>query len=142
MSVLLPFVATEFYRRLVEGIEGVLLEQRYDLALFPILSLARLKRYLENTTLAYLTDGLILASYDLTERFEEGRLPTERPVVLVDAQNPRYDSVYLDNRLEGSPGPTSPASRGPSSPSPWRRSPTGPSAARSSPNGWRASRRP
>lgn len=88
MSVLLPFVATEFYRRLVEGIEGVLLEQRYDLALFPILSLARLKRYLENTTLAYLTDGLILASYDLTERFEEGRLPTERPVVLVDAQNP------------------------------------------------------
>lgn len=101
MSVLLPFVATEFYRRLVEGIEGVLLEQRYDLALFPILSLARLKRYLENTTLAYLTDGLILASYDLTERFEEGRLPTERPVVLVDAQNPRYDSVYLDNRLGG-----------------------------------------
>ena len=101
VSVLLPFVATEFYRRLVEGIEGVLLEQRYDLALFPILSLARLKRYLENTTLAYLTDGLILASYDLTERFEEGRLPTERPVVLVDAQNPRYDSVYLDNRLGG-----------------------------------------
>ncbi|WP_038047300.1 substrate-binding domain-containing protein [Thermus caliditerrae] len=97
VSVLLPFVATEFYRRLIEGIEGVLLEKRYDLALFPILSQARLRRYLESTTLAYLTDGLILASYDLTEHFEEGRLPTDRPVVLVDAQNPRYDSVYLDN---------------------------------------------
>jgi DNA-binding LacI/PurR family transcriptional regulator len=101
VSVLLPFVATEFYRRLIEGIESVLLEKRYDLALFPILSQARLKRYLESTTLAYLTDGLILASYDLTELFGEGRLPTERPVVLVDARNPRYDSVYLDNRLGG-----------------------------------------
>lgn len=94
-------MATEFYRRLLEGIEGVLLEKRYDLALFPILSQARLRRYLESTTLAYLTDGLILASYDLTEHFEEGRLPTDRPVVLVDARNPRYDSVYLDNLLGG-----------------------------------------
>ncbi|AFV75646.1 substrate-binding domain-containing protein [Thermus oshimai] len=101
VSVLLPFVATEFYRRLLEGLEGVLLEKRYDLALFPILSLARLERYLESTTLAYLTDGLILASYDLSERFEGGRLPTDRPVVLVDAKNPQYDSVYLDNRLGG-----------------------------------------
>ncbi|MGC8877168.1 substrate-binding domain-containing protein [Thermus sp.] len=101
VSVLLPFVATEFYRRLIEGLEGVLLEKRYDLALFPILSQARLKRYLESSTLAYLTDGLILASYDLTEHFEEGRLPTDRPVVLVDAKNPRYDSVYLDNFLGG-----------------------------------------
>ncbi|GGM96511.1 transcriptional regulator [Thermus composti] len=101
VSVLLPFVATEFYRRLIEGVEGVLLEKRYDLALFPILSQARLKRYLESTTLAYLTDGLILASYDLTEHFEGGRLPTDRPVVLVDAKSPRYDSVYLDNHLGG-----------------------------------------
>lgn len=101
VSALLPFVATEFYRRLVEGIESVLLEKRYDLALFPILSQAWLRRYLESTTLAYLTDGLILASYDLTEHFEEGRLPTDRPVVLVDAKNPRYDSVYLDNALGG-----------------------------------------
>ncbi len=101
VSVLLPFVATEFYRRLLEGIENVLLQRRYDLALFPILSEARLKRYLESTTLAYLTDGLILASYDLTEFFPGGRLPTERPVVLVDAHNPGYDSVYLDNRLGG-----------------------------------------
>ncbi|RTH09458.1 LacI family transcriptional regulator, partial [Thermus scotoductus] len=97
VSVLLPFVATEFYRRLVEGIEGVLLEKRYDLALFPILSQARLRRYLESSTLAFLTDGLILASYDLSEHFEGNRLPTDRPVVLVDAKNPRYDSVYLDN---------------------------------------------
>ncbi|MFX9138891.1 hypothetical protein ABTN47_18710, partial [Acinetobacter baumannii] len=67
----------------------------------PILSQARLRRYLESSTLAFLTDGLILASYDLSEHFEGGRLPTDRPVVFVDTKNPRYDSVYLDNFLGG-----------------------------------------
>ncbi|MER3451165.1 MAG: LacI family transcriptional regulator [Thermus sp.] len=100
VSLLLPFVGTEFYKRLLEGIEAVLLEKRYDLAIFPLLSRARLERYLKNGSLAYQTDGLILASYDLAEHFG-GRLPTDRPAVLVDAQNDRYDSVYLDNHLGG-----------------------------------------
>lgn len=100
VALLLPFVGTEFYKRLLEGIETVLLEKRYDLAIFPILSRARLERYLKNGSLAYQADGLLLASYDLAEHFG-GRLPTDRPAVFVDARNERYDSVYLDNRLGG-----------------------------------------
>ncbi|AEB12306.1 LacI family DNA-binding transcriptional regulator [Marinithermus hydrothermalis] len=101
VSVMLPFIATEFYTRLVEGIERVLSEQRYDLALFPILTKRRLERFLTSHTLAYQTDGLIVASYNLAELFPGGHLPTDRPVVFVDAQSPRHDSVYLDNRLGG-----------------------------------------
>jgi DNA-binding LacI/PurR family transcriptional regulator len=99
--VILPFVATEFYTRLVEGIERVLDQERYDLALFPLLSRSRLERYLESSTLAYQTDGLIIASYDLTELFGGDPLPTDRPVTLVDAYNERYDSAYMDNPLGG-----------------------------------------
>lgn len=101
VSVILPFVATEFYTRLVEGIERVLDQERYDIALFPLLSRSRLERYLESSTLAYHTDGLIIASYDLTELFGGGPLPTDRPVALVDARNTRYDSAYIDNHLGG-----------------------------------------
>ncbi|MER3555666.1 MAG: LacI family transcriptional regulator [Meiothermus sp.] len=101
VSVILPFVATEFYTRLVEGIERVLDQERYDVALFPLLSRSRLERYLESSTLAYQTDGLIIASYDLTELFGGGPLPTDRPVAFVDAKNARYDSAYMDNRLGG-----------------------------------------
>ncbi len=101
VSVLLPFVGTEFYLRLIDGIEEELGGQRYDLALFPLLSKKRLERFLNSSALAYHTDGLIVASYDLAERFPGGRLPTDRPVVLVDALNPAYDSAYLDNELGG-----------------------------------------
>ncbi|MBF6592955.1 MAG: LacI family DNA-binding transcriptional regulator [Thermaceae bacterium] len=102
VSVILPFVATEFYTRLVEGIERVLDQERYDIALFPLLSRGRLERYLESSTLAYQTDGLIIASYDLTELFGGNPLPTDRPVVFVDAHNTHYDSAYIDNYLGGS----------------------------------------
>lgn len=101
VSVLLPFVGTEFYLRLLEGIEAELGEQRYDLALFPLLSKQRLERFLSSSALAYHTDGLIVASYDLAERFPGGRLPTDRPVVMVDARSEAYDSAYLDNALGG-----------------------------------------
>jgi len=101
VSVLLPFVGTEFYLRLIEGIEEELGEQRYDLALFPLLSKKRLERFLNSSALAYHTDGLIVASYDLAERFPGGRLPTDRPVVMVDARSHEYDSAFLDNELGG-----------------------------------------
>ncbi|WP_456476358.1 LacI family DNA-binding transcriptional regulator [Oceanithermus sp.] len=101
VSVLLPFVGTEFYLRLIEGIEEELGAQRYDLALFPLLSRKRLERFLNSSALAYHTDGLIVASYDLSERFPGGRLPTDRPVVMVDARSRAYDSAYLDNALGG-----------------------------------------
>jgi len=101
VSVLLPFVGTEFYLRLIEGIEEELGAQRYDLALFPLLSRKRLERFLNSSALAYHTDGLIVASYDLSERFPGGHLPTDRPVVMVDAQSRAYDSAYLDNALGG-----------------------------------------
>ncbi|WP_119315747.1 LacI family DNA-binding transcriptional regulator [Calidithermus terrae] len=101
VSVLLPFVATEFYTRLIEGLEATLSEERYDLALFPLITPKRLERYLRSNTLAYQTDGLIVASYDLTEHFVGGQFPTDRPVVLVDARNPNYDSVFMDNFLGG-----------------------------------------
>ena len=101
VSVLLPFVGTEFYLRLLEGIEKELGAQRYDLALFPLLSRKRLERFLSSSALAYHTDGLIVSSYDLTERFPAGRLPTDRPVVMVDAESPEYDSAFLDNALGG-----------------------------------------
>ncbi len=101
VSVMLPFVATEFYSRLIEGIEKVLERERFELALFPLLSPRRLERYLQSDTLAYQTDGLIISSYDLAELFEDKRLPTDHPVVFVDTKSAHYDSVFMDNRLGG-----------------------------------------
>jgi LacI family transcriptional regulator len=101
VSVMVPFVATEFFSRLLDGIESVLTEERYDLAIFPLLSQRRLQLYLQSHTLAYQTDGLIVSSLDITQLFEGGKLPTDRPIVVVDGKSDRFDSSYVDNRLGG-----------------------------------------
>ncbi|WP_299427083.1 LacI family DNA-binding transcriptional regulator [uncultured Meiothermus sp.] len=101
VSVVLPVASTEFYSRLLEGIEHILAEERYEIALFPILSPSRLERYLESRSLAYQTDGLLVSSQGLAHLLPDQKFPTERPVVLVDAYSPRYDSAFMDNRLGG-----------------------------------------
>ncbi|MGI8747264.1 MAG: LacI family DNA-binding transcriptional regulator, partial [Deinococcus sp.] len=52
ISVLLPVVTTEFYLRLLDGLEQAFQEARYDVAIFPLLDRSRLERYLGSHTLA------------------------------------------------------------------------------------------
>lgn len=101
VSLVLPVASTEFYSRLLEGIEHILAEERYEIALFPILSPSRLDRYLQSRSLAYQTDGLLVSSQGLAHLLPDQKFPTERPVVLVDAFSPHYDSAFMDNRLGG-----------------------------------------
>ncbi|AFZ65949.1 LacI family DNA-binding transcriptional regulator [Deinococcus peraridilitoris] len=101
VSVLLPVVSTEFYLRLLDGLESAFHEQRYDLAIFPLFDRARLERYLGSHTLAYQADGLVMASYNLADLFEDSALPTQQPVVLVDGYSASVDCSYVDNELGG-----------------------------------------
>lgn len=101
VSVLLPIVSTDFYLRLLDGMESAFHEHRYDLAIFPLLDRARLERYLSSHTLAYQADGLVMASYNLADIFEEGKLPTRQPTVLVDAHSDSVDCAFVDNELGG-----------------------------------------
>jgi LacI family transcriptional regulator len=101
ISIILPVISTDFYLRLLSGLERTFESHRYDSALFPLLGRERLERYLSSSTLAYQADGLVLASHNLAELYKDGQLPTRQPVVMVDASSPNYDSVYMDNRLGG-----------------------------------------
>ncbi len=101
VSIILQLVGTEFYVRLLSGLEATLEAHRYDSALFPLLGRERLERYLKSSTLAFQSDGIIMASHNLGDLYPDGRLPTRQPVVIVDGYNPHYDSVFLDNQLGG-----------------------------------------
>ncbi|WP_293911845.1 LacI family DNA-binding transcriptional regulator [Deinococcus sp.] len=100
ISVLLPVVTTEFYVRLLNGLEAAFQEARYDVAIFPLLDRARLERYLGSHTLAYQADGLVMATYNLTGMFSENRL-RDQPTVLVDAYAEGVDCARMDNHLGG-----------------------------------------
>lgn len=96
VSLLLPNIGAEFYERLLAGLESALDPAGLDIAIFPVLSSARLERYHDPTALPYHSDGLLLASFDPAALFRGG-FPAEMPTVLVDAYAPGYDSVYVDN---------------------------------------------
>ena len=103
ISVLLPVVTTEFYVRLLDGLEHAFQEARYDVAIFPLLDRSRLERYLGSHTLAYQADGLVMATYNLTQLFQTGTgiRPYSGPSVLVDAYAEGVDCAYMDNLLGG-----------------------------------------
>jgi LacI family transcriptional regulator len=103
ISVLLPVVTTEFYVRLLDGLEHAFQEARYDVAIFPLLDRSRLERYLGSHTLAYQADGLVMATYNLTQLFQSGTgiRPYSGPSVLVDAYAEGVDCAYMDNLLGG-----------------------------------------
>jgi LacI family transcriptional regulator len=103
ISVLLPVVTTEFYVRLLDGLEQAFQEARYDVAIFPLLDRSRLERYLGSHTLAYQADGLVMATYNLTRMFQSGHSvrPYGGPTVLVDAYAEGVDCAYMDNLLGG-----------------------------------------
>jgi DNA-binding LacI/PurR family transcriptional regulator len=101
VSIMLPVVSTEFYIRLLNGLERTLESHRYDSALFPLLSRERLERYLNSNTLIYQADGIVMATHNLGELYGDGKLPTRQAVVVVDGASPHYDSVFLDNQQGG-----------------------------------------
>ncbi len=101
VSIILQVVGTEFYIRLLSGLEKTLETHRYDSALFPLIGRERLERYLNSSTLAYQSDGIVMASHNLGDLYPDGKLPTRQPVVIVDGNSCHYDSVYLDNELGG-----------------------------------------
>ncbi|WP_102128123.1 LacI family DNA-binding transcriptional regulator [Deinococcus planocerae] len=101
ISVLLPVVTTEFYVRLLDGLETAFQEARYDVAIFPLLDRSRLERYLGSHTLAYQADGLVMATYNLSGLFQERRLRPQQPTVLVDAHAEGVDCAFLDNVTGG-----------------------------------------
>lgn len=102
VSVILPMIGPEFYRRLLVSIQQTLDEADLDTALFPIVGDIKLKRYQNPSALPYYADGLLIASLDPDRIYPKGRPPFSKPIVLVDAHHPDYHSVYLDNFKAGS----------------------------------------
>ena len=101
VSLILPMHGTDFYTQLVDGLDSVLDDAGYDLALFPLLTPKRLERYLNGSALPYQADAVLLASLDPARLFPTGRVPTDLPVVLADMASPFYSSLAVDNHLGG-----------------------------------------
>lgn len=101
VSVILPRVGTDFYTAVISALDEALDEHGLGIALFPVLSETRLARYRSEDALPYQSDALVLISLDPSRLYVDQSVPSALPTVLIDMFNPRYDSVFVDNRLGG-----------------------------------------
>ncbi|RKX53516.1 MAG: LacI family transcriptional regulator, partial [Thermotoga sp.] len=97
ISIFLPMMNSEFYSYLFEGINNELLDSWYDSSIYPVFSKKRLISYSNPNAFPYRSDGILFISLIPEKLFENGHLPTNKPVVLVDASSDKYDSIYVDN---------------------------------------------
>jgi DNA-binding LacI/PurR family transcriptional regulator len=97
ISIVVPMIRTEFYDRMVEAIDEYVSEKSYDTVIFPLLSERRLERFSDRDAFLYRTDGIIMASMPVHKLFNDGKIPTDREVVLLDMYSNKYDCMYIDN---------------------------------------------
>ncbi len=97
ISIFLPLMSSEFYGYLFEGIDNELSNVWYDSSIYPVFSKRRLISYSNPNAFPYQSDGMLFVSLIPERLFEGGHVPTNKPVVLVDAFSDKYDSIYVDN---------------------------------------------
>lgn len=100
VSVLLPMTGTTFYETLLTALDGALGDAGYDMALFPLLGQAPVRRHRDPGALMYRADALLIASQNPHDLYG-GPPPFRGPTVLVDAHHPHYHSVSFDNLAAG-----------------------------------------
>ncbi|HCI29214.1 MAG TPA: LacI family transcriptional regulator [Fervidobacterium sp.] len=101
ISIVVPMIRTDFYDRLINSVDSVLIENNYECSIFPLLSEYRLKKFLEKSSLLYHSDGILMSSLPVHKLFKDGSVPTDKPVVLIDMESEQYDCVYIDNKQIG-----------------------------------------
>ncbi|CEP78868.1 MAG: LacI family DNA-binding transcriptional regulator [Defluviitoga tunisiensis] len=101
ISIVVPMIRTDFYDRLINSVDCVLIENNYESSIFPLLSEYRLKKFMEKSSILYHSDGILMSSLPVKKLFKDGIVPTEKPVVLIDMESNNYDCVYIDNNQIG-----------------------------------------
>ncbi len=101
ISVIIPTIGHEFVSRLVNSMDEVFSKYKYDSILFPMLSRERLTRFEDPFHFLYHTDGMIIASLSISSMFKGGKLPANKPLVMVDTYDEQNDCVYVDNYMGG-----------------------------------------
>jgi len=101
ISIIIPTIGHEFQSRIVNSIDETLAKYEYDSVLFPLLSRDRLRRFSNPGYFLYQTDGIIVVSLALSSLFENGKIPTTKPYIMVDTSDDSGDSIKTDNYRGG-----------------------------------------
>lgn len=101
ISAVIPVVANYFYMEIIRGMQDALAESDYDLIVYVAPKPEAAGSQLERATQKGRSEGLLLLSTPLSDARVKRLRAARRPVVLVDALHPDFDSISIDNRKGG-----------------------------------------
>lgn len=101
ISAVIPVVANYFYMEIIRGMQDVLLDSEFDLIMYAAPKPEAVGSQLERAAQKGRSEGLLVLSTPLTDQRVRRLKDSKRPVVLVDALHPDFDSISVDNRKGG-----------------------------------------
>ena len=101
ISAVIPVVANYFYMEIIRGMQDVLLDSDFDLIVYAAPKPEAVASQLERAAQKGRSEGLLILSTPLSEQRAKRLKMSKRPVVLVDALHPDFDSISVDNRKGG-----------------------------------------
>ena len=94
----IPFFTTFFFMEILQGVQSKLSEVDIDLILVGVNHPDQLEESMRHHIHRSRVDGMLFFSMQLPEKFGAPSSSPRFPVVLVDANNKRYDSLAVDNQ--------------------------------------------
>lgn len=101
VTAVIPVVANYFYMEIIRGMQDVLFESDYDLIMYAAPKPESMASQLERAAQKGRSEGLLVLSTPLSDQRAKRLKTSKRPVVLVDALHPDFDSISVDNRKGG-----------------------------------------
>lgn len=101
ISAVIPVVANYFYMEIIRGMQDALVESKYDLIMYTAPKPEAVASQLDRAAQKGRSEGLLVLSTPLSDQRAKRLKASKRPVVLVDALHPDFDSISVDNRKGG-----------------------------------------
>lgn len=97
VSAIIPVMTNDFYMGLMRGMQDALAQSGYDLLVYAARRPEEVSPQLARATQKGRAEGLLLASTPLTKKQVKQLKRRRQSVVLVDAFDPDFDSITVDN---------------------------------------------
>mgnify|MGYP000462786101 CR=1 FL=1 len=95
-----PEMRNEFHWRLLKSFDLSLDKYDYETVVYPLISDRRLNKLMGDSVLIKEVDAIVMTTIPVNKVFQKKFNPL-KPVVLIECEDERFDSLNLDNKLGG-----------------------------------------
>jgi len=97
ISAIIPFFSTYFFVEVLQGVQDRISQTTYDLVLYGVNNMEQVESYVARALHRGRVDGILFFSMKLPQKAIPRLKESKIPIVLVDTQDPEFDSISVAN---------------------------------------------